>query len=131
MNGIREGFCGRGEGDSMACHSVPVYHVCQLCGGEGCAACSDLLILEGEIPEEVPEEDWELRDLFYGPMWLNWVPQPIEQRIARYNSGRNRLLSIKMLRDSLLNPDLYCPRCFLTKASYQATCTRATCEAAQ
>jgi hypothetical protein len=28
---------------------VPVYHVCQACGGAGCSACSDLCILEGEI----------------------------------------------------------------------------------
>lgn len=120
MNGIREAFLGRGEGDSMACHSVPVYHVCQLCGGEGCAACSDLMILDGDIQLD--------------PEWDEEIPEPKEttsQRLARYNSGRNRLLAIKMLRDSLLNPDLYCPRCFQTKASYQATCTRASCEAAQ
>ncbi|MEM0553832.1 MULTISPECIES: hypothetical protein [Aeromonas] len=37
---------------------TPVYHVCQNCGGEGCAACSDLCILDGEIqldPDYVPE----------------------------------------------------------------------------
>lgn len=28
---------------------TPIYHVCQECGGEGCAACSDLLILDGDI----------------------------------------------------------------------------------
>lgn len=28
---------------------APVYHVCQQCGGEGCPACSDLCILEGDI----------------------------------------------------------------------------------
>ncbi|MGY3900342.1 MULTISPECIES: hypothetical protein [Aeromonas] len=28
---------------------VPVYHVCQECNGAGCAACSDLLILDGDI----------------------------------------------------------------------------------
>lgn len=28
---------------------TPIYHVCQHCGGEGCAACSDLLILDGDI----------------------------------------------------------------------------------
>ncbi|MGL6612740.1 hypothetical protein ACSZN8_02240 [Aeromonas caviae] len=38
---------------------APVYHVCQTCGGEGCAACSDLCILEGEI-ELDPELDDEL-----------------------------------------------------------------------
>ncbi len=37
---------------------VPVYHVCQECGGDGCAACSDLCILDGDIhldPEWVEE----------------------------------------------------------------------------
>ena len=28
---------------------VPVYHVCQQCNGAGCQACSDLLILDGDI----------------------------------------------------------------------------------
>lgn len=28
---------------------VPVYHVCQECGGDGCAACSDLCIVEGDL----------------------------------------------------------------------------------
>lgn len=28
---------------------VPVYHVCQQCNGAGCAACSDLCILDGDI----------------------------------------------------------------------------------
>ncbi|AVP94200.1 hypothetical protein [Aeromonas rivipollensis] len=27
----------------------PIYHVCQQCGGEGCEACSDLCILDGDI----------------------------------------------------------------------------------
>ncbi|RQM71367.1 hypothetical protein [Aeromonas enteropelogenes] len=41
---------------------TPVYHVCQQCNGAGCQACSDLLILDGDIqldPEwndELPEE---------------------------------------------------------------------------
>lgn len=37
---------------------VPVYHVCQQCNGAGCQACSDLLILDGDIqldPEWVDE----------------------------------------------------------------------------
>lgn len=37
---------------------VPVYHVCQQCNGAGCQACSDLLILDGDIqldPELVDE----------------------------------------------------------------------------
>lgn len=28
---------------------APVYHVCQQCGGEGCEACSDFCILDGDI----------------------------------------------------------------------------------
>ncbi|MDF2274292.1 hypothetical protein P0R36_03675 [Aeromonas caviae] len=34
---------------------APVYHVCQQCGGDGCEACSDLCILEGEI-DTFPDE---------------------------------------------------------------------------
>lgn len=37
---------------------TPIYHVCQECGGEGCEACSDLCILDGDIhldPEWVEE----------------------------------------------------------------------------
>lgn len=32
---------------------VPVYHVCQECGGDGCAVCSDLCIVEGDLPAYV------------------------------------------------------------------------------
>lgn len=28
---------------------VPVYHVCQQCGGDGCEACADLCIVEGDL----------------------------------------------------------------------------------
>lgn len=28
---------------------VPVYHVCQQCGGQGCEACADLCIVEGDL----------------------------------------------------------------------------------
>lgn len=28
---------------------VPVYHVCQECGGDGCPVCSDLCIVEGDF----------------------------------------------------------------------------------
>lgn len=38
---------------------VPVYHVCQECGGDGCAVCSDLCILDGDIQLD-PEWDDEL-----------------------------------------------------------------------
>lgn len=40
---------------------VPVYHVCQQCNGAGCQACSDLLILEGDVeldPYECPYCGW-------------------------------------------------------------------------
>lgn len=50
---------------------IPVYHVCQQCNGAGCAACSDLLILEGEIqldpdyaPEHTVDEQLEWLDAF-------------------------------------------------------------------
>lgn len=49
MIGIRDSVWGMGEGVSMASQVVPVYHVCQACGGDGCEACSDLMILEGDI----------------------------------------------------------------------------------
>ncbi|MGS3147279.1 hypothetical protein ACB289_11915 [Aeromonas caviae] len=29
---------------------TPIYHVCQQCGGDGCEACSDLCILDGDLP---------------------------------------------------------------------------------
>ncbi|MDX7694805.1 hypothetical protein SJS38_02270 [Aeromonas dhakensis] len=38
---------------------TPVYHVCQACGGDGCAACSDLCILDGDIQLD-PECDEEI-----------------------------------------------------------------------
>lgn len=38
---------------------VPVYHVCQQCAGAGCAACSDLCILDGDIQLD-PEWSGEL-----------------------------------------------------------------------
>ncbi|CAJ1858478.1 hypothetical protein PKDLPJHF_02181 [Aeromonas veronii] len=125
---------------------VPVYHVCQQCNGAGCQACSDLLILDGDIqldPEYVDPEGppcdscpqpcivGESCRYFCSLSPINGVigtsRETIPQRVARYNSGRNRLLAIKMQRASSLNPDLYCPRCFLSKASGDATCTRATC----
>lgn len=46
---------------------VPVYHVCQACGGAGCAVCADLCILEGEIqldPEYTLDEQLEWVDKF-------------------------------------------------------------------
>lgn len=109
---------------------VPVYHVCQHCNGAGCAACSDLLILDGDIQLD-PEWNDELPDSLPINGVIGDTRETIDQRVARYNSGRNRLLAIKMLRDCLLNPELYCPRCYLSKASYQTTCSRATCEAAK
>ncbi|MGL6490234.1 hypothetical protein ACSZNX_03755 [Aeromonas veronii] len=53
---------------------VPVYHVCQQCNGAGCQACSDLLILDGDIqldpewnddlPQHTVEEQLEWLDAF-------------------------------------------------------------------
>lgn len=34
---------------------IPVYHVCQECGGEGCIDCSDLCIVYGDIEFNVDE----------------------------------------------------------------------------
>ncbi|MFQ2230267.1 hypothetical protein [Aeromonas hydrophila] len=53
---------------------TPVYHVCQACGGEGCAACSDLCILDGEIqldPEYAPEHTMDEQ--------LEWVDKFCER----------------------------------------------------
>lgn len=88
---------------------VPVYHVCQQCNGAGCAACSDLCILDGELVRS----------------------ETIPQRVARYNSGRNRLLALRMLKSSLVNPDLYCPRCFQSKSPLRSTCSRSSCVASK
>lgn len=41
---------------------VPVYHVCQQCNGAGCQACSDLLILDGDIQLD--------------PEWVDELPEP-------------------------------------------------------
>lgn len=57
-----------GEGVSMASREVPVYHVCQHCGGDGCSLCSDLMILEGDIQLD-PEWDDELP-----PVKSAWKP---------------------------------------------------------
>lgn len=50
---------------------TPIYHVCQHCGGEGCAVCSDLCILDGEIQldpeyatEHTVQEQLEWLDAF-------------------------------------------------------------------
>ncbi|MFM5086209.1 hypothetical protein [Aeromonas media] len=105
---------------------VPVYHVCQECGGDGCEACSDLCILDG--------------DIHLDPEWVEELPSvtPINgvigvkeyRRVARYNAGRNRLLTLRLLKNKLVNPDRYCSRCFLSK-SVGAPCTRTSCKAAQ
>ncbi len=54
--GRENGFMGIGQGAV----EVPVYHVCQHCGGDGCPLCSDLMILEGDIQLD-PELDDEIR----------------------------------------------------------------------
>ncbi len=41
---------------------TPVYHVCQQCNGAGCQACSDLLILDGDIQLD--------------PEWVDELPEP-------------------------------------------------------
>jgi hypothetical protein len=105
---------------------TPIYHVCQQCGGEGCQACSDLCILDGDFHLD-PEWDEELPSVTP----INGVIGVSEhRRVARYNSGRNRLLTLRLLKDKLLNPDRYCPRCFLSK-SIGVPCSRATCEASK
>lgn len=41
---------------------TPIYHVCQQCNGAGCQACSDLLILDGDIQLD--------------PEWVDELPEP-------------------------------------------------------
>lgn len=77
---------------------TPIYHVCQHCGGEGCAACSDLLILDGDIQLD--------------PEWSDELPA-----VAPING----VIGIKLdgsLRDVL--PDPVCPYC--GKTDYDAAC---------
>ncbi|WFF99922.1 hypothetical protein [Aeromonas caviae] len=104
----------------------PIYHVCQQCGGEGCEACSDLCILDGDIDLD-PDWSDELPTVTPINGVIGISRETIPQRVARYNSGRNRLLAIKMQRASSLNPNLYCPRCFLSNPSGESTCFRASC----
>ena len=63
---------------------TPVYHVCQNCGGEGCAACSDLLILDGDIQldpewsdEHTVDEQLEWLDAFSERVQLLTAMAPI------------------------------------------------------
>lgn len=77
---------------------VPVYHVCQQCNGAGCQACSDLLILDGDIQLD--------------PEWVDELPEP---------SPINGVIGIKVdgsLRDVL--PDPVCSHC--GKTDYDAAC---------
>ncbi|MGU5767919.1 hypothetical protein [Aeromonas allosaccharophila] len=66
---------------------VPVYHVCQQCNGAGCQACSDLLILDGDIqldpewnddlPQHTVEEQLEWLDAFSERVQLLTAMAPI------------------------------------------------------
>lgn len=66
---------------------VPVYHVCQECNGAGCQACSDLLILDGDIqldpewnddlPQHTVEEQLEWLDAFSERVHLLTAMAPI------------------------------------------------------
>lgn len=52
---------------------IPVYHVCQECGGEGCIHCSDLCIVYGDIEFNVDEC---IRDIQLDPEWNDELPEP-------------------------------------------------------
>lgn len=66
---------------------IPVYHVCQECNGAGCQACSDLLILDGDIqldpewnddlPQHTVEEQLEWLDAFSERVQLLTAMAPI------------------------------------------------------
>lgn len=48
---IMEGFLGQWSCDPIASNPVPVFHVCQECGGDGCRDCGSYGIVEGDIPD--------------------------------------------------------------------------------
>lgn len=68
---------------------VPVYHVCQQCNGAGCQACSDLLILDGDIQLD--------------PEWVDELPEPspingvIGTTADDYSSIESRLAHVNKL----------------------------------
>ncbi|MFM5295715.1 hypothetical protein ACEUAI_15960 [Aeromonas veronii] len=104
---------------------TPIYHVCQHCGGEGCAACSDLLILDGDIQldpewsdEHTVQEQLDWLDAFSERVQLltkmapiNGVigttpDYPLEARLAHVNK-----LACRMpyrVTNSGLNRDVLC-----------------------
>ncbi|WP_429212386.1 hypothetical protein [Aeromonas veronii] len=103
---------------------TPIYHVCQHCGGEGCAACSDLLILDGDI-----QLDPEWSDELPAVAPINGVIgttaddyASIESRLAHVNklaarfpySAKNAGLNRDVLcdaADSAPKADTTCPKC--------------------
>ncbi|MDX7857255.1 hypothetical protein SJU92_14735 [Aeromonas caviae] len=118
----------------------PVYHVCQQCGGEGCPACSDLCILEGDIeldPYECRYCGWigghvdgcvfVDPDLDSSPIngVIGTIPgdySSIESRLAHMNklaahfpySAKNAGLNRDVLcdgADSVPKADPVCPKC--------------------
>ncbi|MGL6365508.1 hypothetical protein ACSZMZ_06520 [Aeromonas veronii] len=103
---------------------TPIYHVCQNCGGEGCAACSDLLILDGDI-----QLDPEWSDELPAVAPINGVIgttaddySSIESRLAHVNKlaarfpncAKNAEINRDVLcdgADSALKADPVCPKC--------------------
>lgn len=91
---------------------TPVYHVCQQCGGDGCAACSDLCILEGEIVTPINGVIGTIADDYLS----------IESRLAHVNKlsarfpyrATNAEINRDVLcdaADSSTNADPVCPKC--------------------
>ncbi|WP_429132300.1 hypothetical protein [Aeromonas veronii] len=90
---------------------VPVYHVCQQCNGAGCQACSDLLILDGDIqldpewnddlPQHTAEEQLEWLDAFSERVQLLTAMAPINRVIGTTPdypfSDESRLANINKL----------------------------------
>ncbi|WP_281706130.1 hypothetical protein [Aeromonas taiwanensis] len=53
---------------------APVYHVCQVCAGAGCAACAQLCILEGDIDFNVDEFISDI-EIELDPDWSGELPE--------------------------------------------------------
>ncbi|MFM5356141.1 hypothetical protein ACET95_04010 [Aeromonas veronii] len=106
---------------------TPIYHVCQHCGGEGCAACSDLLILDGDIQldpewsgEHTVQEQLDWLDAFSERVQLLTKMAPINGVIGTtaddYSSIESRLAHVNKLasrfpysaKNAGLNRDVLC-----------------------
>lgn len=75
--------------------SVAVYHVCQCCNGAGCNVCADLVLIEGEIPDELgPDfDEINLDDWMDSNGVLHCSDTPINRVIGISVRDNERVLS--------------------------------------